>query len=166
MTASDGRLFGIVVTGIAVIGADHCPCSLRLERSDEHTFVVEERRLPNQVAPGVEGAPLRLSGPDTMPVDCLLRSLPELLTGRQATGDVEFTLYGLATRTAADRTAFVAKVRLCGGAKPSELHVRLAPDTIRRFSFDWPPDCTVDRWLRGLERTSRRCRSFAQIAAD
>jgi hypothetical protein len=41
MTASDGRLFGIVVTGIAVIGADHCPCALRLERSDGHTFVVE-----------------------------------------------------------------------------------------------------------------------------
>jgi hypothetical protein len=99
-----------------------------------------------------------------MPVDSLLRSLPALLTGRPAAGDCEFTLLGLATKTGVERTAFVATLRLHGDARPSELQVRLMPDTIRPFGFAWPADCSIDRWLRGLERASRRCPSFAPFA--
>jgi hypothetical protein len=164
VAASDARLFGIAVTGIVAVGGDHCPCALQFGRAEEHAFVLEERRLPNQVGAGGEVAPLRLSGPDTMPVDGLLRSLPALLTGRPAAGDLEFTLLGLATKAGAKRTAFVATLRLHGGAEPSELKVRLIPDTVRPFSFAWPADCSVDRWLRGLERATRRCPSFAPLA--
>ncbi|HEU0114689.1 MAG TPA: hypothetical protein VFQ80_08430 [Thermomicrobiales bacterium] len=161
MMANGARLFGFVVTGIVVIGAEHCPCTVRLERTGERTFALEEWRLPNQIGPGDGVAPLQLSGPDAMPVDGLLRSLPALLTGRPAEGDVDFTLLGVATRPTCERTAFVAAVQLRGGAAPSEMRVRLVPDVIRPFGFAWPRDCTVDQWLRALERASRRCAALA-----
>jgi hypothetical protein len=162
MTTNGARLFGFVVTGIVVIGGDHCPCALRLGRSGERTFAFEEWRLPNQIRSDGAEAPLRMSGPGAMPIDGVLRSVPAMLTGVPATGDLEYSLLGVATKSALERTAFVAEVRLRAAAdEPSDIQVRLAPETARPFGFAWNRDCTIDRWLRELERASRRCPSFA-----
>lgn len=160
MTASGMRLFDIVVTGIVVIGSEQHPCTFRLGRSAERTFAFEECRLLNRIGSSQADPPLHVSGPDAMPIDDLLRALPALLTGKPASGDLDFTLLGVVTKPAIDHAAFVAAIRLRTGAGTrSELRVRLAPDTMRPFGFTWPRECTVDRWLRDLERASRRCPS-------
>ncbi|HET7092736.1 MAG TPA: hypothetical protein VFI22_04635 [Thermomicrobiales bacterium] len=144
-----------------MIGAEHCPCTVRLGRSGERTFAFEEWRLPNQIGRGGDIAPLQMSGPDAMPVDGVLRALPALLTGKPAAGDLDFTLLGVASRAASERIAFVAAVHLVGEAdEPNEIRVRIVPETMRPFGFTWPRDCTIDRWLRALERASRRCPSL------
>jgi hypothetical protein len=166
VTTSDAQLFGVVVTGIVVIGANHCPCTVRLGRTGAGTFSFEEASLPNQISAN-GSPPLRVCGPDAMPVDSLLRSLPALLTGKPVIGDIDFTLLGVGANPTADRAAFVAAIRLRSGANQlSDLRVRLVPDTSRPTGFAWASDCTIDRWLRNLERATRRCPSFATIGAD
>lgn len=160
---SGGRVFGVELTGIMLIGPDHCPCAVRFGRPDMRTFAFEATPLPTGNGPDAETAPLRMSGPVALPVDCLLRSTPMLLQGKSITGDFEYTLLAVVTRASFDHIAFVATVRLRSDDAPSELRIRLAPGQTRSFGFAWTQDWTVDRWLNAFWRISRRCPSFASF---
>jgi hypothetical protein len=167
MVASDRVLFNMNIVGVALIDGQPRSCALRLEQTPNQTFALEARRLSPQTFPHAAPPLLRLSGPDSMPINSVFRAVAELVSGQRADDDLAYMLFGISVMSTIDPTTLAMTIHLRRSVDdPCRLHIRFAPAIRRSIEFQWTCDWTVDRWLQGLKRTTLRCPLAEPIFAD
>ena len=164
--ASSMALFNMNIAGVALIDGQPHAYTLHIEQTAHQTFALEARRLSPQTLP--EAPPtLRLSGPDSLPINSVIRTVVEFLTDQRADDDLDATLLGVAVMPTLDPTALAVTIRLRRDTDdPSSLQIRFVPEIRRSLEFDWTSDWKIYRWLQGLKRSTMRCPLTEPIFAD
>jgi hypothetical protein len=165
--ANDTALLTMHIAGVALIDGQERSYTLQIEQTAQQTFALEARRLSAQTLSDGSAPALRLSGPDSMPINSVFRAVAEFLTDQQADDDLDYMLFGISVMPTIDPTTLAMTIRLRRDAgDPSSLHIDFVPAIRRSLEFQWTRDWAIHRWLQDLKRMATRCPLTEPIFAD